>query len=533
MQTLQINRTVTGLFSLQQLDLSYNQNRFIPYLNHAFSLEAFEDIIEEKAREFTFEKRKVLVEAIEKQYCVDFNSASASNVFQNIQLLKENSTFTVTTGHQLSVFTGPLYFIYKILHVVKQCEELKIAYPNQNFVPVYWMASEDHDYEEIKSFFIFNQTISWETSQKGPVGRYSMDEFETVKLKMHELFHNHPDAEIHSLIDALNGENYAQAFHHFIHSLFKEFGVVIVDGDDRQLKQLFAPIIKDELTHQFSIQAVEKTNEELVKEGAKIQVTPREINLFYIENGFRERIQKFGDKFEIEGKGTFSLNELLELLEKSPEKFSPNVVLRPVYQEVILPNLCYVGGAGEISYWLQLKRVFDAVNVIFPLIQVRNSVCWIDANTSEKISKLSLLIDDVFMDADVLKKRFVEANSQDELDFTQLNNQLLVLKETLIKTVQSVDENLEGYAIAETVRLDKQLDSLKEKLYRQSKSKHEKALKNIDQIKERLFPNGGLQERVLNFFHLCPDGNYSEKLNFIKNNLQPFSGDFIVFRENE
>lgn len=532
MQTVQIHRKVTNLFSLQQLDLTYNQNRFIPFINTAFSLDAFEDIIEEKKKNYSSDTRFTLVNVLEKQYNEILLKDSTSKVVENIRLLKEATTFTITTGHQLAAFTGPLYFIYKILHVVKQCEELKTTYPDQNFVPIYWMASEDHDYEEIKSFSIFNRTLTWETHQSGSVGRFSMKDWEVVKDKMHELFQNHPTSEIHSLIDSLEGENYAQAFRNFVHTLVGNFGVVIIDGDDRELKRLFIPIIQKELKEQFSIQAVEQTNAELEREGAKIQITPREINLFYIENGLRERIQKFGDKFEIEGKGTFSLEDLLKMLDETPECFSPNVVLRPVYQEVVLPNLCYVGGLGEMSYWLQLKRVFDAVSIQYPLILVRNSVCWIDASTSEKMEKLSLSIDQLFLDTDLLKKRFVEQNSQDELDFTRLDERIELLKNEVIETVKSVDVNLETYAIAETVRLDKQLDALKDKLYRQSKSKHEKALKMIDQIKEKLFPNGGLQERSLNFFHLCPDGNYSDKLTFIKNNLHPFSGDFLIFVEN-
>ena len=528
MQTVQINRTNTGLFSIQQLDLSYNQERFIPFINTVFSKEAFEDSADDKAKSFTKEQRAILVQALKKQYK---NVSNAEASLKNIELLEQENAFTVTTGHQLSAFTGPLYFIYKILHVVKQCEELNASHHDYHFIPVYWMASEDHDYEEIKSFELFNKTITWETNQTGPVGQFDLSGWDEVKSAVRELFSNHPEAEIHGLIDTLQGEDYADAFRNFVHHLIGKYGVVIVDGNDTLLKSEFVPIMKKELTEQFAMEAVEKTNEELDREGLKIQVHAREINLFYCDKGIRERIVKFGDHFEIEGKGTFTMDEMMQLLEEHPQLFSPNVVLRPVYQETILPNVCYVGGAGEISYWLQLKRVFDAVNVPYPLIQVRNSILWIDAGSSDKIEKLSYSLDTIFQDVDLLKKRFVEEHSVEELDFTELDKQFDALKKTVMDSVISVEPNLENYGIAETVRIEKQLNGIKDKLYRQSKSRHEKSLKMIEQLKDRLFPNGGMQERSLNFFHLTPDGNYSQTMDFLKNNMQPFSGDLIVVQD--
>lgn len=528
MQTVQINRTNTGLFSIQQLDLSYNQDRFIPFINKTFSENAFEDIADSKRKRFTKEQRSVLVSALKNQY-KGVNNTDASK--KNIDALLQENTFTITTGHQLSAFTGPLYFIYKILHVIKQCEELNASHVDYNFIPVYWMASEDHDYEEIKSFQLFNQTITWETDQKGPVGQFDMSGWDAVKTTVKELFANHPEAEIHALIESFDGENYAEAFRKFVHQLFGTYGLVIVDGDDSDLKRLFAPIIRKELSTQFSLEAVEKTNTELEHDGLKIQIHAREINLFYCEKGIRERIVKNGDHFEVEGKGTFTLDELLKMVDEHPELFSPNVVLRPVYQETILPNVCYVGGAGEISYWLQLKRVFDAAEVQYPLIQVRNSLLWIDSGSADKIDKLNLTLDELFQDVDLLKKRYVEENSEEELDFSTLDHRLEALKTSILESVISVEPNLESYGIAETVRIEKQLTGIKDKLYRQSKNRHEKSLKMIDQVNDRLFPGGGMQERKVNFFQLTPDGNYSQTIEFLKNTLQPFSGDLIVVQD--
>jgi len=528
MQFSQINRTSIGLFSIQQLDMVYNQNRFIPFIEQAFSEDAFEDAIDRKKENYSHANRMVLVDVLSKQYA---SIASKEEVNRKIAILQKDSTFTVTTGHQLSLFTGPAYFVYKILHVIKQCEELKIAYPENDFVPVYWMASEDHDFEEIQSVNLFNQSVTWESEQKGPVGRFDLERFEPVKAQLKSLFANHLSSELVQLIDDFSGENYGVAFRKFIHAIFGKYGLIILDGDDPFLKEAFVPLMKKELSEQFAHLAVTATNEELYREGAKIQVTPRDINLFYIEKGLRQRIVKIEDRFEIQGKGTFTLDELNRMLDVTPENFSPNVVLRPLFQELVLPNLCYVGGVGEISYWLQLKRVFQAANIVYPLIQVRNSIIWIDANSSEKMEKLQLTMDDIFQDIDVLKKHFVEANSTEDLNFSKLNALVLALKEEVILTVASVDESLNQFAIAETVRLDKQLDALKDKLFKQSKSKHEKALKSIEQLKEKLFPGNGLQERKVNFFQLTPDGNFSATLDVLKNKMLPFSGDLIVVKE--
>lgn len=528
MQISRIDKQNTGLFSKQQIDLSYNQQQLIPFISRPFSLESFEETMEKKTDSFSPETRKVLCNELASQYD-DIDEKTAT--LANIEKLRLSNSFTVTTGHQLVSFTGPLYFIYKILHVIKQTEELNEQYPEYNFIPVYWMATEDHDFEEIQSFNLFGKQISWETNQTGAVGRFHLENFDSVKAEFADFFKNNPESEIFSLLENLTGENYAQTFRKLVHSLFGKFGLVIIDGDSKGLKEIFQPIIEKELNTQFSYTEVQKTIAELEDFGYKIQVNPREINLFYVKGNLRERIVPTPNGFEINTIGTFSKNELIELSRTNPEEFSPNVVLRPLYQEMILPNLNYVGGAGEINYWLELKRVFESANIPFPLIQVRNSLIWIDSNTQEKMKLLNYTISDIFIETELLKKRFVEANSEDEIDFTEIENELKQLQHAMIEKTKQTDVNLEKFAIAETVRLEKQVSSFTEKLYKSSKSKHDKSLKSIEQIKQKLFPNGGMQERSLNFFNLVPTGDYSELIELLKNNMIPFSGDLIIVSE--
>lgn len=530
MQHFNFHRKDLQLFGKNHVDLVYNQAELSSFINQPFSLEAFGSQMKQKSQNFSMDKREALVKALKNQYSTVSNSEKTLKL---IETLNDENTFTVTTGHQLSLFTGPLYFVIKILQAIKQAEVLNAKYTDKRFVPVYWMATEDHDFEEIQKVNLFSDELIWESAQKGPVGRFDLEGLDEVKSRISELYQNHPESEIHSLVKAYDGNNLAEATRNLVHFLFAEFDLLIVDGDDTILKKEFASIMKKDLETGFSFDAVTKTNAVLEAIGGKIQVNPREINLFYIEKGLRSRIEQKGEDYFIDGKGHFKKETMLSLLEEKPECFSPNVVLRPLYQETVLPNLAYIGGGGEIAYWLQLKGVFDAVNVTYPLIVVRNSMLYVDSGTAKKIEKNDLKISDVFESADVLKRNYVEANAGDELDFSDLDTALLNLGEKVTTQITAVDPAMEQFAAAEVVRLDKQIEAIKDKLVKRSKAKHEGAMKQIDQIKERLFPNGNLQERTSNFFSFCPDGMFRNRLQEFYEVIDPNEKDFIVMIENE
>lgn len=522
-----ISRTQTGLFGEKQLLLSENQTELGSFIGLPFCSENFAQQIQSKQANLSDNQRDLLVKELQKKYdSIDNNSA----VLNNIELLKKQNTFTITTGHQLSLLTGPLYFIYKIVHVIKLCKELKALYPENHFVPIYWMASEDHDFEEIKSMKIYGKTLTWEKEAKGAVGRLDTNDLDKVSEQFQSFFEAHPSSEIHALLGKLKGKSYGEAFFNFIHHLFAEHGLVIVDGDNRAFKKSFSNLIKKEIQEQFSFDAVTKTNAELEKKGFKIQVNPREINLFYLGQNSRERFIQTDQGF-VAGNKHFSENELLSELETAPENFSPNVVLRPLYQEFILPNLCYVGGVGEISYWLQLKGVFDASNVPFPMIQVRTSALWLDQVSAKKWEQLAFSETQLFEPIHVLKKQYLQEHDEESVDFQLVDFQLDSLITEWQKKVNETDPSLASWVTAEWIRISKQTDAMKQKLEKAVKSKHEKALKSIEQVKEKLFPDGGLQERSVNFFQFCPDGNYKQKLHDLVEIMQPFSSQFLVIKE--
>jgi len=535
MKLSKVNRRNTSFFTQQQLDFCYNTDVFSQFITEPISIDAFFNQIQRKKKAFSPAQRKVLRDRLlEKtfsdnvKYCGYVSQENEGLLRSNIESLTNENTFTVVTGHQMVAMTGPLYVIYKIAHVIRLCELLKNTYPDYNFVPVFWLASEDHDYQEVRSFNLFNRSFSWDTQQSGPVGRFRMENWEQVLVEFSELFKNHPESEIFELISAFEGDNYADAYMRLIGRLFGKYGLVMINADDNVFKRQFIPYMEREINEHFSYKAITKTTEKLLQIGGREQITPREINLFYINNTVRERLIERGDQIEIPTQGIYSKEEVLKWIRNKPEDFSPNVSLRPLYQEVLLPNICYVGGAGEINYWLQLKGVFDIANIPFPLLQTRNSFVWIDQNTSEKLNKLNLSPADIFKELHVLQREYMESFAGEEIDFNNIDEQFHKLQQVMLNNTLEIDPSLESYAVAESVRMEKQVQHFKDKLYKTVKSKHDKNLKIIQQIKDKLFPNNQLQERYTNFFQLAPDGNYSNVLRQIVECTEPLTNDIII-----
>jgi bacillithiol biosynthesis cysteine-adding enzyme BshC len=525
MQKNTIHREDTKLFSSLSNTLVYNQERLEELITTPFCLGAFKKQIFAKQNSFTQQQRDILVAVLNQQYS---DLAMDSLVYQHIQSLKQTNTFTIVTGHQLNLFTGPAYVIYKILHIINLCESLKQQYPENNFVPVFWMATEDHDIEEINNTKLFGKAIVWEQNEGGPVGRYSLENWSEIQEVLKKFFQNNEQAEINQLIDSYQGNTLAEATKNLFHTLFEKYGLVILDQDDAKLKKQFTPVFKQEIENSFVENAVLQANAKIEQMGFKPQAFVRPINIFYIEKGIRNRLKINDNQIEIDGVGSFTKDEILAKLEQNPASFSPNVMMRPLYQEYSLPNLTYVGGGGEISYWIQQKGIFDAIDLPFPLIQVRNSVEVIDPTNAKKWNKLGLYVDDLFASTQELQKLYIDKHDTDKLDFSVLETLANQLTEYLQNQIVSVDASLDKFAEAEVSKLQKQLDAIKGKLIKQKKGQFEVAFKQIEEVKAKLFPNQGLQERTDSFFTFCKDGNYSVLIDQFKQAMDPFEKDLIL-----
>lgn len=466
--------------------------------NHFPTLENFEKQIQEKQSNFDNNNRVSLVDTLKKQYQ---NIEISDLTKQNIELLALENTFTVTTGHQLNLFSGPLYFLYKIISTINLTKELKSKYPSNNFVPIYWMATEDHDFEEINYFNFKGKKFRWNKESTGPVGRLSTEGLtEFFEIYSLELGSNTNANTLKKLFEEayLKHEKLADATRFLANSLFANYGLVILDADDTALKRAFVPFIKEELENQISYKEVQKTIETLKE--YTIQVNPREINLFYIEDDLRERIIFENDKYHVNNtKISFSKDELFKLLESNPEKFSPNVIMRPLYQEIILPNLCYIGGGGEIAYWLELKSFFDAVNITFPMLLVRNSVLLATEKQAKKADNLGLTWKDLFTKQENLVNEITHKISPFPIDLTPQKELLKKQFEYLYNLANQTDKSFSGAVKAQEVKQTKGLENLEKRLLKAQKRKLSHQLQRVTDLQCELFPNNGLQERQNNF----------------------------------
>jgi bacillithiol synthase len=526
MPTDSISYQKSGYFTKLIVDYLDKKTELNSLYNHFPNIENFAEQIKEKEENYSSSNRSVLVTALKKQY-KSFNVSSKTK--SNIELLSNSNTFTITTGHQLNLFTGPLYFIYKIISTINLCVELKQKYPDYNFVPVYWMATEDHDFEEINYFNFKNVKIKWKIESHGPVGRLSTADLKEVfEVFATELGLGDNAEYLKKLFkdSYLKYTNLADSTRYLANELFGDKGLVILDGDDSLLKELFIPFVKEELVNQTSFKKVSKTNS-LLKEYS-IQVNPREINMFYIEDNLRERILFEDNQYKINNTNlAFSESEILQLLEKHPEKFSPNVILRPLYEEVVLPNLCYIGGGGEIAYWLQLKSNFEANNITFPILLVRNSVLLATEKQVLKADKLHLSWQDLFSNQQELFNKKTQEFSKLNLDFTEQKAALKLQFEKLNAIATLTDKSFQGAVKAQEAKQTKGLENLEKRLLKAEKRMHADQLERILQLQNELFPNQGLQERRANFaeFYLEFGNDFIQKL-FIA--LKPLEPNFTI-----
>lgn len=497
-----------------------------------WSLEAFKKQIELKRTHSI--NRSLLVNELLKQY-KDHNITNAEKTLSNINLLNESNTFTITTGHQLNLFTGPLYFVYKIITAINLAETLKTKFPSENFVPVYWMASEDHDFEEVNHINIFGKRLEWKKEAKGRVGKLDTKGLTEAIEELNGFINKLPFGNefIEIVKNAyLTSDNYASATFKLVHTLFGKYGLVVIDADNSAFKRSFTEIIIDDALNNNSFKIVNATLDKLVAEGmtAKAQVNPREINLFYVAENIRERIQKEGENLFTESGQKWTVEEFKTFADLHPEKISPNVILRPVYQELILPNLAYIGGAGELSYWLQLKGVFDHYKIPFPLLGLRHSLMLIDEQTHERINKFNFSLEDLYLNEDALVNKYISSKKENDGEqFSEEKIELEKLYSDIKNNISKVDVTLANSVDAELQKTLNGLQALEGKIKKAIKQKSEVEVNQIKKIKQKLFPENTLQERYENLsFYYANNG--AAFIEHVKENLKDFEPGFYTLK---
>lgn len=527
MKITQIPFKKTGFFSKIMIDYLEQKEKIQPFYNNFPDISGFHNQIEEKEKSYRLQTRMVLVDALKEQYK---NVDVSEKTQENLDFLNLKNTFTVTTGHQLNLFTGPLYFLYKIISAINLAEELSEKFTDKNFVPVYWMATEDHDFDEINYFNFQGKKVTWNKKDGGAVGRFTTEGLESVLDVFSTQLGGSRNANyLRKLFSDgyIKHHNLADATRYITNELFKEYGLVIVDGDDAELKKVFIPFVKEELENAPSFSEVTKTITDL-EDAYKIQVNPREINLFYLGDDFRERIILENGLYKVnETSISWTKDEILKEVEANPLAFSPNVIMRPLYQEVILPNLCYIGGGGELAYWLQLKTYFNTVNVPFPILLLRNSVQVISEKQVRKLEKLDISLDEIFLKQHELLSKKVVENSDIKMNFNDkiqfLENQFSELKEVAKKT----DKSFIGAVNAQERKQIKGLENLQKRLLKAEKRRQNDLVERITILQNEILPNESLEERQRNFseYYLEYGATF---INTLKDTLKPLDLEFTI-----
>ncbi|MBO9593470.1 MAG: bacillithiol biosynthesis cysteine-adding enzyme BshC [Niabella sp.] len=498
-KTQHLSYAETGFFSKLVSDYLNEDAQLKPFYEEFPSVPAIGNAIERRKAVTT--NRALLVRALRQQY----NAVPVSDqVTANLALLEKETTFTTITAHQPNIFTGPFYFIYKILHAIRLAAQCKKSYPEYDFVPVYYMGSEDADLDELGHFFIDGQKMVWNTDQTGAVGRMKVDKGLIELLNRIEAqtgvlpYGNEIAGALRTCYKP--GRSIQEATFAFVHFLFARYGLIVVIPDNAELKSVAAGLFKDELRNSRSAAMVAATAAQLTAAGYKVQAHSREINLFYLTDQGRHRIERSGDRWNVvDTSFSFSEAAIMQEVDAHPERFSPNVILRPVFQEMILPNLLFIGGGGELAYWIQLKKIFEHYQVPYPLLVLRNSLLLINPGQAALVQKLGYKPIQLFQPLHDLKNDWVRAHSEQNLSVEASLDKIRQLYADLKAQAAPVDGTLLQHIAALETNTSRRIAELGKKLLRAEKRNHQDAMNQVTKLKAQLFPLNNLQERIENF----------------------------------
>jgi bacillithiol biosynthesis cysteine-adding enzyme BshC len=519
----------TGYFSKIVTDYLSQNNLLQPFYQHTSNIEGIKASIAKRNKFNT--NRQILVEQLQLQYAAVHTSEVVAN---NIQALSSDNTFTICTAHQPNIFTGHLYFIYKIIHTIKVADTLNKELPENKFVPVFYMGSEDADIKELGEVTVNGKKYQWHTKQTGAVGRMSVDDelINILKSISAQISVESYGTEIIELVKKYysKGSSIQDACFGLINELFSDKGLVVLLPDNAELKKQMLTVFEEDIFVNTPSEIVNKTSAELEK-NYKVQAYPREINLFYLKDTIRNRIIEEKNIFRVNDTSIkFTKEELQAELDEHPERFSPNVILRALYQETILPNIAFIGGGGELAYWLELKDLFQHYKVPYPVLILRNSFLFINHKLDLLTKKFSLTPKELFTSEDELINEIVQNNTLHQLSLEAQKKQINLIYDEINGVVNKIDLTLEKHAKALQVRSLKLLDNLEAKMFRAEKKRFEAQQRQIKKIKENLFPANGLQERVDNFVPFYAKWN-KEFIEVLYSNSLVFEQQFCIITE--
>ncbi|MBM4161418.1 MAG: bacillithiol biosynthesis cysteine-adding enzyme BshC [Ignavibacteria bacterium] len=508
-------RSMAGTFSSLFVDFVSDFSRVQKFYSSNFRDEAHWHSRLEKVTGRQID-RSVLVQVLAKQN-KDFHCGVRT--LANIDTLLNDNAVAVVTGQQVGLFTGPLYTIYKTLTTLKLVAQLTERFPDYSFVPVFWLEGEDHDYEEVNSIKLVNaqnEVVSFAyefhglscDTNFGAVGKLEFDE------KIDELFlaidQSLVQTEFKPKVLELfrtayqKGMSFNRAFALLLNVLLENSGLVFLDPNDREVKQLLAPLFQRELreTPRFCQLVIDRSAELELQYHA--QVKPKPLNLFFFHHGGRYLLEPRADSYSLKGtRQHLSKESIADASVNSPHLFSPNVVLRPLCQDWLLPTIAYVAGPAEIAYFAQLKPLYDEMKIPMPIIYPRASATIVEEKVEKVLDRFSLSVIDLFQDVEILKGRTAKQLASIDLDslFGEISAALEGLVDHMKEPLQAVDPTLLG-ALENTARkMVGNVDGLKEKALAAQKRQHEAALRQLDKAMNLVFPQSNFQERELNVLY--------------------------------
>ncbi|MCB0730926.1 MAG: bacillithiol biosynthesis cysteine-adding enzyme BshC [Ignavibacteriae bacterium] len=455
--------------------------------------------------------KEKLFEIINSQYS---NFHPSEKTSSNINTLKKPNTIAVFTGQQLGIYGGPLYTIYKIFTVIKLCDYLNEMFSEFNFIPLFWMAGDDHDFEEISYINLINkenelQKIIYNDGidpfeNRGNVGNLKftkeiMEFSNSIKDALRETeFSN----DLFNLTEKILNENISikDSFFQLLFKIFDETGLVIFNPQDAEVKKLLIPIFKKEL-----LDYKEHTKDLLITsaeldENYHAQVKIKPINLFLQDETGRHLIEPVDDEYRLKGKRKrITQEEILNHLEEKPEDFSANVLLRPICEDYLFPTGFYIAGPGEISYYAQAIPLYKHFNLQHPIIYPRASATILESNIAKILVKYNLSTHDFFIGSEKLKSNLINSFSQNNLveEFDKVELSLKDIFKSLTDYLGSVDNNLVNVANSSNDKMLHQLNILKDKAAKAFENKYDASFRQISKAQNSIYPNDNLQEREL------------------------------------
>jgi bacillithiol biosynthesis cysteine-adding enzyme BshC len=493
--TFSVPLSDSGLISRIAADYCKDDSFFHPLRTTSPINPDFDALIAQR-RKFDEQKRVLLVDVLKKQYA-DSGILNESSEATINKLLQQN-TFTVTTGQQVGLLLGPLYTPLKILSAVSLCTDLKKKHADNDFIPVFWMATEDHDIDEIRSFTVLGNTYTCPINYNGAAGRMPCNVV-LDWLNQSGVFSAIPNWR-ELLTAAYSLPTLAMATRYLVHHLFGSLGVLCIDADDASLKSSFATIIEDDIFNGHSY-ALSRTAIDRIAQCYPVQLQGRAINFFYLNENYRERIEAEASGYRtVDLRFSWNADALKEEINQHPERFSPNALMRPVYQEYLLPNIACFGGAAEIAYWLELKPVMDFYSVVFPALLLRNSAVLLDGAAFHRLENSGFTWSDVMLPLIELEHRILLDESQGILDLSPQLEAFDEVFKRIAEKASAVNLPTTQSAKALQVRLRKQVEDFQKKLLREARKKESASLSQIRSVYRSVFPNQALSERSESMF---------------------------------